>query len=90
MGPDAIEGEFIVILTDGRGPDDVERVARFARARGGRVLNVWDDGFSAALPEAALADVRSDPDVEYVSENGQGGLRTTQSDRSHRSAEPSP
>jgi len=64
-----IKGQYIVVLESGTGAAASDRVERRARGRGGRVDRQYRralNGFTAKLSDAALADVRSDPDVAYV------------------------
>ena len=64
-----IKGQYIVVLQSGTGAAASDRVERRARGRGGRVDRQYRralNGFTAKLSDAALADVRSDPDVAYV------------------------
>ena len=67
-GP-TVEGQYIVVLKNGKGAAAADRVERRARGRGGRVQRQYRqviNGFMAQLSEDALADVRTDPDVAYV------------------------
>jgi subtilisin family serine protease len=67
--PDQIPGQYIVVLKNGRGAANADRIERRARNRGAHVKRQYRkvlNGFSAQLSASALADVRSDPDVAYV------------------------
>ena len=67
--PGAIPGQYIVVMKSAASDASKERTKRTARARGGRVNREYGTalkGYAAALPAAALAEVRSDPDVAYV------------------------
>ena len=67
--PGAIPGQYIVVMKNAASDASKERTKRTARARGGRVNREYGTalkGYAAALPAAALAEVRSDPDVAYV------------------------
>ena len=78
----AIDGQYIVVLEGGSGAAASERVERRARGRGGRVARQYRraiNGFSAKLSDAALAEVRSDPDVAYVEADAVVSIGTTQS-----------
>ncbi|MBA3746558.1 MAG: S8 family peptidase [Solirubrobacterales bacterium] len=77
----AIEGQYIVVLKGGTGAASSERVERRARGRGGRVDRQYRraiNGFTARLSDAALAEVRSDPDVAYVEPDAVLSVDTTQ------------
>jgi len=79
--PAVIEGQYIVVLEKGKGAAAADRVERRARGRGGRVKRQFRralNGFAATLSDAALADVRSDPDVAYVEPDAVVSLDTTQ------------
>ena len=67
--PNQIPGQYIVVLKNGRGAANADRVERRARDRGARVKRQYRrvlNGFAAQLTDAALADVRADADVAYV------------------------
>ena len=67
--PNEIPGQYIVVLKNGRGAANADRVERRARDRGSRVKHQYRrvlNGFAAQLTDAALADVRADADVAYV------------------------
>jgi subtilisin family serine protease len=67
--PNQIPGQYIVVLKNGRGAANADRVERRARDRGARVNRQYRrvlNGFAAQLTDSALADVRNDADVAYV------------------------
>ena len=67
--PGAIADQYIVVMKSAAGDAAKERTKNKARARGGRVDRDYGHalkGYAASLPAAALAEVRSDPDVAYV------------------------
>ena len=67
--PNQIPGQYIVVLKNGRGATNADRVERRARDRGARVKHQYRrvlNGFAAQLTDAALADVRNDADVAFV------------------------
>jgi subtilisin family serine protease len=67
--PNQIPGQYIVVLKNGRGAANADRVERRARDRGAQVNRQYRrvlNGFAAHLTDAALADVRNDADVAYV------------------------
>ncbi|MDQ3722365.1 MAG: S8 family peptidase [Actinomycetota bacterium] len=65
----AIADRYIVVMKSAAGDAATERTKNKARARGGSVNRDYRqalNGYAALLPAAALAEVRSDPDVAYV------------------------
>src|SRR5687768_4739781 len=80
-GPATIAGQYIVVLKSGEGAAAADRVESRARGRGGRVHRQYRraiNGFAAQLTDAALADVRADPDVDYVEPDAVVSIRATQ------------
>ena len=78
-----VEGQWIVVFND-----DVDDPAGLARAmvqsQGGQLRFTFSSalkGFSAALPDAAVTALQSNPNVSYVEPNRAGGIvaTTTQS-----------
>ena len=79
--PNAIDGQYIVVMKQEAGADATDRAQRKARARGGRIGHEYSRalrGFSVALSDLALADVRSDPAVAYVEPDSVISIATTQ------------
>jgi subtilisin family serine protease len=79
--PGVIPGQYIVVMKGAASDAAKERTKQRARARGGRVTRDYDrvlKGYAASLPPAALADVRSDPDVAYVEADQVMSATTTQ------------
>lgn len=71
--PDAIKGDYIVVLDKNASLASVDGVAAVATAAGGTVSWTYSHtikGFAATLPNAALAAVRADPAVRYVEADG--------------------
>ena len=71
--PDAIAGEYIVVLDRGAAGDSVDRVAASAVAAGGTVSVTYRaviKGFAATLSAEALAVVRANPQVAFVEADG--------------------
>ena len=67
--PGALADRYIVVMKNAASDASKERTKTKARARGGRIsrdYRVAINAFAATLPAAALAEVRSDPDVAYV------------------------
>ena len=64
-----IEGQYIVVLKDQSTAAGADRAQEKVRTRGGRVQREYGraiKGFSAKLDAKALAEVRSDPAVDFV------------------------
>ena len=79
--PETIPGQYIVVMKPGASAAAKERAKGKARARGGAVRHDYSaaiDGYSATLPDAALEDVRNDPDVAYVEADSVVTANTTQ------------
>jgi hypothetical protein len=77
-----IPGQYIVVMKSAATGAAKDRTKTKARARGGRVnrdYRVALKGYAAALPAAALAEVRSDPAVAYVEADAVVTTTTTQS-----------
>jgi subtilisin family serine protease len=69
MAQERIEGQYIVVLKPQSSGAAAENTKRKVRARGGQVQREFGrvlNGFSASLDDQALAEVRSDPAVDYV------------------------
>ena len=76
-----IPGQYIVVMKAAATEASKERTKGRARARGGRVDRDYSralKGYAAALPPAALDDVRRDPDVAYVEADAVVTATTTQ------------
>jgi subtilisin family serine protease len=71
-GAEAVDGEYIVVYRDGVTDGAAEESERGVAGRGGRIQFRYSaalHGFAASLDEAGLAEVRRDPNVEYVADN---------------------
>ena len=80
--PGAIADQYIVVMNSTAGDAAKQRTKNKARARGGRIDRDYGHalkGYSASLPAAALAEVRSDPDVAYVEADRVVSATATQS-----------
>lgn len=77
-----ILGEYIVVLNDDVDPAQVAPMAEgLTRPHGGSVKFFYDTalrGFSARLTEAAAHAISQSPLVQFVEENGEGSVTTTQ------------
>jgi subtilisin family serine protease len=79
---DAVPGRYIVVMRPGAQAFSVGRAEQVARDNGSRVEHRYRtaiQGFAAALTDAALADLRSDPAVAYVEADQTVSLVATQS-----------
>src|SRR4051812_33469129 len=79
---EAIDGQYIVVLKDQATGAGADQAKTRIRNRGGKVQREYSrvlKGFSAKLPEQALAEVRSDPAVDYVEPDRVITLDATQS-----------
>lgn len=78
----AIRDQYIVVMKSAASANSKERTKDKARARGGRIGRNYRSalkGYAAALPPAALAEVRGDPDVAYVEADAVISASATQS-----------
>jgi subtilisin family serine protease len=82
--PDEIPGQYIVVMADQLGDEKHakrEKVKDKALKKNARVTYSYDEvlnGFAAQMDDAALAEVRSDPDVAYVEQDQTVTLTATQ------------
>jgi subtilisin family serine protease len=79
--PEVIPDQYIVVMKSAATDTAKERTKDRARRRGGRINRDYHQalrGYAATLPPAALADVRSDPDVAYVEADAVVHASTTQ------------
>ncbi len=76
----AVAGQYIVVLRHGAGKAAAQDTRQEVRADGGEVLDTYGhvNAFSADLDGDELSQVRSDPDVAYVQENGVLTTQATQ------------
>ncbi len=78
----AILNQYVVVLKDSVAPADVAAVAtQLSRTHGGKIKNVYEHalkGFALRLPEAAALALSQDPRVEYVQEDAEASIVTTQ------------
>ena len=83
--PDEIPGQYIVVLADQSSDQKHvkrEKVKDKALKKNATITYSYDEvlnGFAAQLDDAALAEVRSDPDVAYVEQDQTVTLSATQS-----------
>jgi subtilisin family serine protease len=78
---DAIRGHYIVVMKRSASAAAKTRTKNNARARGASIKRDYDSalsGYAASLPAAALASVRSDPDVAYVEADAAVSATATQ------------
>lgn len=73
---------MLLKLKDSVAPADVAAVAtQLSRTHGGKIKNVYEHalkGFALRLPEAAAIALSQDPRVEYVQEDAEASIVTTQ------------
>jgi len=78
----AIPNQYVVVLKDEVAKEDVPSVAsQLALAHGGVSRFIYQHaikGFSVQLPEAAAIALSKNPQVDYVAEDGQVSINTTQ------------
>jgi subtilisin family serine protease len=77
----AIAGEYIVVLNKGTKAADVRAATKAAQAVGARIEHRYThalNGFSASLPDAALAALRHNPDVAWIEADQRVRLSDTQ------------
>ena len=79
-GPEGIAGSYIVVFRDD--VDDVDAKAQAKTLRGnGRLRHTYRaaiKGFAAELSDAAVAELRRDPDVAYIEQDQTVSINTTQ------------
>jgi len=78
----AIEGQYIVVLKDSSSGAAQDNAKQRVRDRGGKVRREYGSvikGFAAKLSDKALAEVRSDPAVDFVEPDRVVTLDATQS-----------
>ncbi|MGH8791449.1 MAG: S8 family peptidase [Stackebrandtia sp.] len=75
--PNAVEGEYIVVMEDGV---SASSAADVAGAFNGDVRETFEfmDGFSAEMSSSDAKALAGDPDVAYVAQNAEVGLAATQ------------
>jgi subtilisin family serine protease len=79
---EAIDGQYIVVMKDQATGAGADQAKTRVRNRGGKVQREYSralKGFSAKLSDQALAEVRSDPAVDYVEPDRVITLDATQS-----------
>jgi Peptidase inhibitor I9 len=78
----AIHNQYVVVLKDDVAREHVQSLAsQLALAHGGVTRFVYQHalkGFSIQLPEAAAIALSKNPQVDYVEEDGQVSINTTQ------------
>ena len=83
-GPEAIPDQYIVVLADDESPEAGAKRAKVkdkALKKNATVHHEYSgvlNGFAAVLDDAALAEVRADPDVAYVEQDQTITLSATQ------------
>jgi subtilisin family serine protease len=83
-GPEAIPGQYIVVLADESSAEASakrDKVKDKALGKNARLKHTYTgvlNGFAAEMDDAALAEVRADPDVAYVEQDQTVTLSATQ------------
>ncbi|WP_341925221.1 S8 family peptidase [Nocardioides psychrotolerans] len=93
---EAIDGRYIVVFDRDTTRAEATDSRADARKDGAEIKRVYTNigGYAAALSDAELAEVRSDPDVAFVQEDGRVSIEATQTgatwglDRSDQRARP--
>lgn len=71
--PNAVKGEYIVVLNDSVAREDVPAIAhQVAAQHGGSIKRIWQDalkGYFALMTEAQAQALSHNPNVKYVEEN---------------------
>ena len=78
---DAVSGQYIVVLDKGVTKSALRDTRRDVRQDGGAVIDTYSHlgAFAATLSATELSQVRHDPDVAFVQENGVVTTQATQS-----------
>lgn len=78
----AISNQYVVVLRDDTPKADIAALAnKLAHSHGGNLRHVYKHalkGFSIQMPEAAARALSLNPQVEYVAEDGEVSISTTQ------------
>src|SRR4051794_24596592 len=73
--PNAIKGEYIVVLNDDIPRGDIPNVAQqLGKQHGGSVKRIWQDalhGYFAYMTEGQAQGLSHNPKVKYIEENAQ-------------------
>jgi subtilisin family serine protease len=79
-GPDAVEGQYIVVFNDDVADPDAKSKAKAAKANGNLKHSYVSaiKGFAAELSDEAVAELRQDPDVAYIEQDQSVSVTTTQ------------
>ncbi|HEU4882146.1 MAG TPA: S8 family serine peptidase [Longimicrobium sp.] len=80
-GPQAIPGRYVVVLRGGEAGTAAALAQEVVQAHGGTVTHTYAaalNGFAASLTPAAVEALRRNPRVEYVAEDAEVRINTTQ------------
>ena len=78
----AVDGSYIVVLEDGATRADTTDSVQEAKSEGASDIDRYGKaltGFSAEMPDSAVAELRSDPDVAYIEADQRVSIDATQS-----------
>lgn len=77
---DAVDGQYIVVLDQGTSTAALKDTRHDVRQDGGTVIDTYSHvgAFAATLTADELSQVRNDPDVAFVQENGTVSTQATQ------------
>lgn len=77
---DAVDGQYIVVLEQGTSRTALKDTRQDVHQDGGTVIDTYAHlgAFAATLTGAELSQVRNDPDVAFVQENGVVSIQATQ------------
>jgi subtilisin family serine protease len=77
---DAVDGQYIVVLDQGTTRSALKDTRHDVRQDGGSVIDTYSHlgAFAATLSSAELSQVRNDPDVAFVQENGVVSIQASQ------------
>src|SRR5688572_13688947 len=79
-GPDAVPGQYIVVFNDDVADPETKAKEKSGRANGKLKYSYASalKGFAAELSDAAVAELRADPDVAYIEQDQTVSINTTQ------------
>jgi aqualysin 1 len=80
--PDAIDGQYIVVLSGRATTGQAAQARNQAKSRGGQVIHRYDSaikGFSARLPDRAVEALQRNPNVSYIEADQRVAVTATQS-----------
>jgi len=92
--PNAIKGEYIVVLNDETPRNEVPAIAhRLAAASGGSLQRVWQDALKGCfikMTEGQARGLSHHPDIKYIEENAEMFLSATDLTKRDPACDPTP